>query len=379
MPRKLRGLILGSGEIARGHARALRRAGVEIVGLASRAAKSGAKLALKLRIPQHDSDWRKLLVETRPEIVAVATPAATHTEMAMGALEAGCHVFCDPPLATTAADAKALYSLAEARGLKTAYAAGSWYQPQALYAREIVRSGELGKILEIEAVSHFHWPTLLPFGWPHRLDLGGGRLNSLFPQLLAITQSILQEDVLACMGESRNDVRRAPVVRTADDIRKISRKGLTSAQAAKLKWAKVDSDWSFTALLRLGDLHKGVGEATSATFRHSGLALGRYSDYFTLFGEKGTLHTQGALMQGPMFIKTDGPTWEDLAIPLDILDSLPDVEDPAQRSLDQLAREFVADVRGKERPRYLTFRDGWIYQELIETIRSNGCWSEAPR
>lgn len=79
-------------------------------------------------------------------------------------------------------------------------------------------------------------------------------------------------------------------------------------------------------------------------------------------------------MQGPMFLKTDGPTWEELAIPTDILDGLPDEEDPTERNWMQLAREFVADIRGEAHPRYLTFRDGWIYQELIDVIRSNRCW-----
>jgi hypothetical protein len=79
-----------------------------------------------------------------------------------------------------------------------------------------------------------------------------------------------------------------------------------------------------------------------------------------------------------MYIKTDGPTWEELAVPLAIRDSLPDDVDHTQRNWNQLAREFVADIRGEVHPRYLTFRDGWIYQEVIETIRSNKCWVAAP-
>ncbi len=94
-------------------------------------------------------------------------------------------------------------------------------------------------------------------------------------------------------------------------------------------------------------------------------------------GEKGTLHVDGTYMQGPMYLRTDGPTWEELAIPLSIRDSLPDETDHTQRNWNQLAREFVADILGRPHPRYLTFRDGWIYQEVIETIRSNTCWIAA--
>jgi predicted dehydrogenase len=267
-----------------------------------------------------------------------------------------------------------LCELSKSHGLKTAYAASYWYQPQALYAREIVREGTLGRILEVEAVSHFNWPARMPFGWPHRLETGGGRLNNVFPHLLAIAQNILQREVLACMGESRNDLKRVPIGKDVHDFRDFAKQAMSADQAAKLKWAEVNSDWSFTALLRMGDPAMGLDAATSITFRHAALRQGRYGDYFALYGEKGTLHVQGTYMQGPMFLKVGGETWEDLAIPLSIRDSLPDEEDHTQRNWNQLAREFVADIRGEPHPRYLTFRDGWLYQELIDVIRSNRCW-----
>lgn len=379
MSHPLRAIVFGAGYAGQGHARALRLAGVEIVGMASRTKEVGAKIAASLDIPQYSADWRELLAAVRPQIVAVGTPGGTHREMITASLEAGCHVLADKPLATTAPDARALYELSEAKSLKTAYAASYWYQPQALYAREIVRRGELGRVVEIEAVSHFNWPALMPFGWPHRLETGGGRLNNVFPHLLAMTQNILQGDVLACMGESRNDLKRVPVGQPVHDFREFARQAMTPEQAARLKWAAVDSDWSYTALLRVGDPKLGLDEATSVTFRHSALRKGRFGDYFALYGEKGTLHVDGTFMQGPMYMKTDGPTWEELAIPLAIVDRLPDETDHTQRNWNQLAREFVADIRGEAHPRYLTFRDGWIYQELIDVIRSNRCWVPAPQ
>ncbi|MGQ0633188.1 MAG: Gfo/Idh/MocA family protein [Planctomycetaceae bacterium] len=375
----LRAIVFGAGYAGQGHTHALRQAGVDVVGLSSRTATVGQKVATSLGLRAYSDDWRALLAATKPEIVAVATPAGTHREMICAALEAGSHVLADKPLATTAADAQAICELAQAKGAKSAYAAGYWYQPQALYARELVSSGELGRVREIEAVSHFNWPRLMPFGWPHRLESGGGRLNNVLPHLLAITQSVLQGEILACMGESRNDLHRAPIAGDVHDDRDFAKQVVTAEQAAKLKWAAVNSDWSFTALVRVGDRAKGLDEAVSATFRHSALRLGRYSDYFALYGDKGTLHVQGAFMQGPMFIKAGGPTWEDLAIPLHILDALPDEDDHTQRNWNQLAREFVAEVRGQPHPKYLTFRDGWVYQELIDVIRSNRCWVPAAR
>jgi hypothetical protein len=43
-----------------------------------------------------------------------------------------------------------------------------------------------------------------------------------------------------------------------------------------------------------------------------------------------------------------------------------------------LARDFVADVRGQDHQPYLTFADGWRYQEAIEAIRSGRGWYTLP-
>src|SRR5262245_22902597 len=275
MPAPLRALVFGAGYAGQGHAVALRLCGVEIAGMASRTAEVGAKIAASLQIPRYSADWRGLLEELRPDIVAVGTPGGTHLEMISAALDANCHILADKPLATTAADAQTLYAKATAKGVKTAYAASYWYQPQALLARELVRSGALGRVVEVEGVSHFHWPPLMPFGWPHRLETGGGRLNNNFPHKLAIVQNILGGEILAVMGESRNDLKKVPIGEQVHDFRDFAKQAMTPEQAARLKWADVNSDWSYTALLRIGDPARSLEEAVSVTFRHSALTLGR--------------------------------------------------------------------------------------------------------
>nr|HMN29741.1 Gfo/Idh/MocA family oxidoreductase [Caldilineaceae bacterium] len=123
MTNSLRALILGSGYAGEGHTLALRRAGVDVVAMAGRTASAVQVAAERLAIPQHGADWRAMINQLRPDIVAVGTPGGAHLEQCSGAIAAGCHVLCDKPLATTAADARQIYALAKAKGVKTAYAA----------------------------------------------------------------------------------------------------------------------------------------------------------------------------------------------------------------------------------------------------------------
>jgi predicted dehydrogenase len=319
-----------------------------------------------------------MIAELQPEIVAIGTPGGAHLEMGSAAIAAGCHVLCDKPLATTAADAGTLYRLAQERGVKTAYAASYMYQPQTLYGRELVRQGVLGQVCEVECVSHYHWPATIPFGWPHRLDQGGGRLNNNFTHKLAIVQTITGGEVLAAMGETRNDLKRAPVAHKVHDFRNYFRDALSPEEAAQAQWAEVDSDWAYTVLVRLGRRDQGGGQAISALFRHSALAYGKNTDYVAVYGAAGALHIEGAYTQGAMYLRTNGDSWEELHIPAAIRAALPPEQDHSQRNWNQLARLFVADIRGEETETYLTFRDGWIYQEVIDAARSGQGWTEIP-
>lgn len=382
MSQPLRALILGAGYAGEGHTLALQRAGVDVVAMASRTLSSCEATAQRLNIPHAGDDWRAMLSEHQPDIVAVGTPGGTHLEMASAALAAGCHVYCDKPLALTGDEARQLYALAQQHGVKTAYAASYRYQPQTLYAKELVQQGVLGKLWEIECVSHYNWPRLMPFGWPHRLDQGGGRLNNNFTHKFAIVQNIVsgsgKSEVLTAMGETRNDLRRVPVGEKVHDFRNYFKEALTPEQAAAGEWVEVDSDWSYTVLVRLGDPSAPMADAVSATFRHSALNFGKHSDYVAVYGAKGALHIEGAYTQGAIFLRT-GEEWEELTIPERIHAMLPPEPDHSQRNWDQLARDFVADIRGETVADYPTFRDGWIHQQVIDIARAGGGWQMVER
>ncbi len=75
-----------------------------VVALAEPSATVREAVCARFAIAGRFPDWRSLLEKTALDAVLVASPAATHVEVVLGALEAGLHVFCEKPLAITLAD-----------------------------------------------------------------------------------------------------------------------------------------------------------------------------------------------------------------------------------------------------------------------------------
>lgn len=85
------------------------------------------------------------------DAVVLATPVATHYPLAKAALEAGKHVLVEKPLATRAAEAEELVALARTRGLVLGVDHTYVYHAAVQRIRELIRSGELGKITYIDS------------------------------------------------------------------------------------------------------------------------------------------------------------------------------------------------------------------------------------
>ncbi|WP_210317172.1 Gfo/Idh/MocA family protein [Oryzicola mucosus] len=112
----IRTLVAGLGNMGRSHALAYHEnPGFEIVGLVNR---SQVELPEALKIyPIHPS-FPEALKELQPELASICTYSDSHADYAVAALEAGCHVFVEKPLATTVADAERVVAAAKANGRK---------------------------------------------------------------------------------------------------------------------------------------------------------------------------------------------------------------------------------------------------------------------
>ena len=93
--------------------------------------------------------YEDLLEDDELTAVVIATPVVTHFELARQALLAGKHVFVEKPLALSSTLAAQLVALAEERGLVLMPGHLLLYHPGVDKLREIVVSGELGRLLYV--------------------------------------------------------------------------------------------------------------------------------------------------------------------------------------------------------------------------------------
>ena len=119
MTNRLRVLVAGAGNMGASHARAYHKMPeFEIAGVVSRGPASRGKLAQELGGLPEFSDYYEALASTRPDVVSINTYPETHAAYAKAALGAGCHVFCEKPLAESVAEAQAIVDTARARRRK---------------------------------------------------------------------------------------------------------------------------------------------------------------------------------------------------------------------------------------------------------------------
>ena len=90
-------------------------------------------------------DWRDVVNDPKVDLVSITTPNGLHREIAVAALEAGKHVWCEKPMALTMDDATAMRDAAEASGKTTQVGYNYVWNPAITHAEKLIRDGAIGK------------------------------------------------------------------------------------------------------------------------------------------------------------------------------------------------------------------------------------------
>ena len=151
--RPLRHAVIGVGAgIFANHRQSLELTGAELVGVSDLNGVVARERAEELGCPAY-VDHRRLLEETQPEVVVVVTPHPFHAAIAIDALEAGCHVLVEKPIAVQVAEADAMIEAADRLGRILAVNFQYRHDPAARAAHRLLREGALGEIQHVDVTA----------------------------------------------------------------------------------------------------------------------------------------------------------------------------------------------------------------------------------
>ncbi len=123
------------------------------------------------------TDYRHLLDRSDIEIVNICTPSGMHAAMAIEAMQAGKHVLVEKPMALSLVDADRMIQTAKSTGRTLAVVLQNRYNPPMQQLRQVVDSGQLGKILLGNATVRWYRPQeYYEDGWHGTWAMDGGAL-----------------------------------------------------------------------------------------------------------------------------------------------------------------------------------------------------------
>jgi len=141
-----------------------------------------------------------LLADPNVEAVYIATPANTHRKQFEQAIKAGKHVLVEKPLANTVKDAEAMARLAAAAGVKCAEGYMMKFHPLHEKAREIVKSGSIGKPVCVRGQLSCWYPPIKGAWRQDPAQGGGGSLIDMATHIYDLFQYILDSPIVEVMA-----------------------------------------------------------------------------------------------------------------------------------------------------------------------------------
>lgn len=137
-------------------------------------------------------DWRELIADPEVDVVSVTTPNAFHAEMAIAALDAGKHVWCEKPMAVALADAERMAAAARASG-KVAVLGYNYIQnPLVRHIGALLEQGAIGTVnhVRFEMDEDFMADPEALFYWKSEASSGYGALDDFGVHPLSLIHSL---------------------------------------------------------------------------------------------------------------------------------------------------------------------------------------------
>ena len=205
--------IAGAGYIGQAHLAATQQSRtVELLALVD-PAQAAIEIAAHAGVPCY-ATLGELLAKARPDGIVLATPNALHLPHALQCMQAGIPILLEKPITPTVAEAETLVRAADAAKARVLIGHHRAHSPIMAKAREVVQSGQLGRLVSVMGSAQFLKPDHYFSDAPWRTQIGAG------PILLNMIHEVhnlrmLCGDIVAVQAFTSNAVRGFAVEDTA--------------------------------------------------------------------------------------------------------------------------------------------------------------------
>lgn len=255
--------LIGCGRISPNHIAAAKANNLEIVALCDIVTENIEdkirKFDLTPDIPQY-TDYKKMLAEQKPELVAIATESGKHAAIALDCIDAGCNIIVEKPIALSLADADEIIKRAKAKHVKVCANHQNRFNKSIQKIREAVEKDRFGRLFY--GTAHVRWCRDYEYyhraQWRGTWEQDGGAL---------MNQCIHNIDLLRWM--------------MGDEIVEVA--GMTD----RLNHDYIDAEDLGIALVKFANGGYGIVEGTTDIYPKN------LEETLYLFGEKGTVKAGG--------------------------------------------------------------------------------------
>ncbi|HHX44807.1 MAG TPA: Gfo/Idh/MocA family oxidoreductase [Chloroflexi bacterium] len=147
----LKAAVIGVGSMGRNHARVYRELEeTQLVAVADSSDAARTRTARDNMVKGY-ADYRQMLEEAQPDVVSIVVPTEEHHQVALEAMEAGCDVLVEKPIAATVAQALEMIACAHRLGRKLMVGHIVRFDAAVQQLQQRLASGELGRVFEVRS------------------------------------------------------------------------------------------------------------------------------------------------------------------------------------------------------------------------------------
>ncbi len=325
--------------------------GAEVVSIASGNIENAEKAAKEFDIEHFTGDWRETVEYKDVDLVCITTPPNLHKEMTLFALEREKHILCEKPMAMNVAEAEEMTEKAEKSGVLALIDHELRFQNGRQKAREILRRGEIGKI--INAKYNFRNASRgsldVKWNWWSDEKQGGGALGAIGSHIIDSFNWFLDAEISSVFCQLQTHVKE----------RREEKSG---------EMREVTTDDESSLILRFAD--NNLAKDATGIVSVSVVERPKYQNRIELFGTEGAMRV-GHL--GEIFLAAkDDKDWREIEVELD--EPIKDVPDTGfSRGFMSFAPKIIEAIReGKtEIENAATFADGLKVQRVLDAAHES--------